>query len=119
MLRGPEAPARNARRRPVSHDGKRIAFASNRDDPAVWRIYVMDSGGSRVVLVAPTEDRATVPRWSADGKESSSPIARRSTAERTATSTGRPPRADAIGSGQLATAIMAAIGPIPYFFIFV
>ena len=36
----------------------------------------------------------------------------------TATSTGRPRRADAIGSGQLAIAIVAT-GPIPYFFIFV
>jgi TolB protein len=49
-----------------SPDGKRIAFASNRN--ARYQIFVMKPDGSDVELVANTEGRATVPRWTPDGK---------------------------------------------------
>ena len=52
-----------------SPDGSRIAFASNRVDPAVWQIYLMDADGSHAIRVADTEGRATVPRWTADGAQ--------------------------------------------------
>lgn len=55
-----------------SPDGKRIAFASNRNSS--YQIFVMNSDGSNVVLVANTEGRATEPRWSRDGGQIIFPI---------------------------------------------
>ena len=49
-----------------SPDGKRIAFASNRNSS--YQIFVMDADGSNVRLVANTEGRATAPQWSRDGR---------------------------------------------------
>ena len=49
-----------------SPDGKRIAFASNRNSS--YQIFVMNVDGSEVHLVANTEGRATAPRWTPDGK---------------------------------------------------
>jgi TolB protein len=48
-----------------SPDGRRIAFASNRN--ANYQIFVMNADGSGVRLVANTEGRATAPHWSPDG----------------------------------------------------
>ena len=49
-----------------SPDGKRIAFASNRN--SAYQIFVMNADGGNVKLVANTEGRATAPKWSSDGK---------------------------------------------------
>jgi TolB protein len=48
-----------------SPDGKRIAFAANRN--SAYQIFVMDADGSNVRLLANTEGRATAPKWSPDG----------------------------------------------------
>ena len=48
-----------------SPDGRRIAFASNRN--SAYQIFVMDVDGGNVRLVANTEGRATAPHWSPDG----------------------------------------------------
>jgi TolB protein len=50
-----------------SPDGRRIAFSSNRRSN--YQIFVMDAEGANVQLVANTEGRATVPRWSVDGSK--------------------------------------------------
>jgi len=49
-----------------SPDGKRIAFAANRNSN--YQIFLMNADGSNVQLAANTDGRATVPRWSRDGK---------------------------------------------------
>jgi TolB protein len=49
-----------------SPDGRRIAFASNRNSN--YQIFVMNADGSDVKRVANTEGRATAPHWSRDGK---------------------------------------------------
>ena len=49
-----------------SPDGKRIAFAANRNSS--YQIFVMNSDGTNVKLVANTEGRATAPKWSPDGR---------------------------------------------------
>jgi TolB protein len=49
-----------------SPDGKRIAFAGNRNSN--YQIFVMDADGGNVRLAANTEGRATAPRWSPDGR---------------------------------------------------
>lgn len=49
-----------------SPDGRRIAFAGNRN--ANYQIFLMNADGSNVRLLANTEGRATVPRWSPDGR---------------------------------------------------
>lgn len=49
-----------------SPDGKRIAFAGNRNSN--YQIFVMDADGGNVRLAANTEGRATAPRWSPDGQ---------------------------------------------------
>jgi TolB protein len=48
-----------------SPDGRRIAFAGNRNSN--YQIFVMQADGSDVQLVANTEGRATAPKWSPDG----------------------------------------------------
>jgi TolB protein len=48
-----------------SPDGKRIAFAGNRN--SAYQIFVMDADGTNVRLLANTEGRATAPKWSPDG----------------------------------------------------
>lgn len=48
-----------------SPDGRRIAFAANRNSS--YQIFVMNADGSNVRLVANTEGRATAPKWSPDG----------------------------------------------------
>jgi TolB protein len=48
-----------------SPDGRRIAFAGNRNSN--YQIFVMDADGTDVRLVANTEGRATAPKWSPDG----------------------------------------------------
>ncbi|MFL6300372.1 MAG: TolB family protein [Terriglobales bacterium] len=58
-----------------SPDGKRIAFASNRNSN--YQIFVMNSDGSNVQLVANTEGRATEPRWTIDGKQIIFPICKK------------------------------------------
>ena len=49
-----------------SPDGRRIAFAANRNSN--YQIFVMDADGNNVQLVANTEGRATAPKWAPDGK---------------------------------------------------
>ena len=49
-----------------SPDGRRIAFAGNRN--ANYQVFLMNADGSDVRLLANTEGRATVPRWSPDGR---------------------------------------------------
>jgi TolB protein len=49
-----------------SPDGKRIAFAGNRN--GIYQLFVMNADGSDVRLVANTEGRATAPKWSPNGK---------------------------------------------------
>lgn len=57
-----------------SPDGKWIAFASNRNSNYqetprnTYQIFVMDSTGNHISLIANTSGRATSPKWSADGK---------------------------------------------------
>jgi TolB protein len=58
-----------------SPDGKRIAFASNRNFN--YQIFVMNADGSNVRLVANTEGRATEPRWSRDGSQIIFPICKK------------------------------------------
>jgi TolB protein len=58
-----------------SPDGTRIAFASNRNSN--YQIFVMNSDGSNVQLVANTEGRATEPRWSRDGSQIIFPICKK------------------------------------------
>lgn len=55
-----------------SPDGKRIAFASNRNSS--YQIFTMDPDGSDVRLLANTDGRATAPKWSIDGKRIYFPI---------------------------------------------
>ncbi|MFL6592127.1 MAG: LpqB family beta-propeller domain-containing protein [Luteimonas sp.] len=50
-----------------SPDGRRIAFAANRNSS--YQIFVMDADGGNVRLVANTEGRATAPKWSPDGSK--------------------------------------------------
>lgn len=50
-----------------SPDGRRIAFAGNRN--ANYQVFVMDADGGNVQLVANTEGRATAPKWSPDGSK--------------------------------------------------
>lgn len=49
-----------------SPDGRKIAFAANRNSN--YQIFIMNADGSNVQLAANTDGRATVPRWSRDGK---------------------------------------------------
>jgi TolB protein len=58
-----------------SPDGKRIAFASNRN--ANYQIFVMNQDGSDVRLVANTEGRATAPQWGKDGKTLYFPVCKK------------------------------------------
>lgn len=53
-----------------SPDGRRIAFASDREASGVWHIYVMDADGSHVRRVTPADPEDgyfTKPAWSPDG----------------------------------------------------
>jgi len=50
-----------------SPDGRRIAFAANRNSS--YQIFVMDADGGNVRLVANTEGRATAPKWAPDGSK--------------------------------------------------
>jgi Tol biopolymer transport system component len=52
-----------------SPDGRFIAFASDREDRGVFRIYVMDADGSNVVRISPAEPGVSYARpiWSPDG----------------------------------------------------
>ncbi len=53
-----------------SPDGREIAFVSNRDDPSVPGIYVMNADGSNIRAVGPREwSFLTYPEWSPDGRE--------------------------------------------------
>jgi dipeptidyl aminopeptidase/acylaminoacyl peptidase len=49
-----------------SPDSSRIAFASERDSHSL--IAVFDLGGSSITYLAPSVDKDSMPRWSADGK---------------------------------------------------
>ena len=49
-----------------SPDGRKIAFASNRNRS--YEIYIMNPDGSAVQKVAGTEGRATAPKWAPDGR---------------------------------------------------
>jgi Tol biopolymer transport system component/N-acetylneuraminic acid mutarotase len=52
-----------------SPDGKRIVFASNRNDSSNFDIYVMDSNGSNVERLTTSLADETNPSWSPDGKK--------------------------------------------------
>ncbi|TVS05242.1 MAG: hypothetical protein EA423_06855 [Phycisphaerales bacterium] len=51
----------------ISPDGKRIAFASNRD--GFWNIYVMPSTGGRPVQITSDRAHCVHPSWSPDGRQ--------------------------------------------------
>lgn len=50
-----------------SPDGRRIAFAGNRN--ANYQVFIMDADGGNVQLLANTEGRATAPKWAPDGRK--------------------------------------------------
>jgi Tol biopolymer transport system component len=69
--------ARNLSRHPAfdgypdwSHDGRFIAFASDREARGVFQVYVMDADGSNVVRISPAETGASYARpiWSPDSR---------------------------------------------------
>lgn len=49
-----------------SHDGRKLAFG--RAAPTVWRLYVMDAGGSRAHAITKGYALADAPSWSPDGR---------------------------------------------------
>jgi TolB protein len=51
-----------------SPDGKRIVFASNRDNGKDYEIYFMNADGSSPQQLTEIHGRNTSPKWSADGK---------------------------------------------------
>lgn len=51
----------------ISPDGKRIAFASNRD--GYWNIYVMPATGGRPVQITSDRAHCVHPSWSPDGRQ--------------------------------------------------
>ena len=61
-----------------SPDGRRIAFASNRNEEnhQIYNIYVMNADGTSPQMIAATAGRGTAPKWSIDGKKIYFPICR-------------------------------------------
>jgi TolB protein len=56
-------------------DGRRLAFASNREGD--YQIYVMRVDGTQVQRIAVTTGRGTAPKWTLDGTRVYFPICRR------------------------------------------
>jgi len=52
-----------------SPDGKRIVFASNRENKTDYEIYLMNANGNSVQRLTELHGRNTSPKWSPDEKK--------------------------------------------------